>query len=176
MGAKSDGTVEELRGWFAGRVPDGWFTGPPEVTADREEILVIGSLAAPEMGTDSTPAARRAAEIARIKRFREETREQRVQMAQEAEFRYSRPVSWGAACGEARVVFTHLSVPIMTRLRMHDRRALDTLVDSGIARSRSDALAWCVRLVGQNEATWIEKLRTALKQVEQVREEGPLSA
>jgi hypothetical protein len=61
----------------------------------------------------------------------------------------------------------------MTRLRMSERRVLDTLVDAGVARSRSDALAWCVRLVHEHEADWVEQLREALVHVERVRSEGP---
>jgi len=63
----------------------------------------------------------------------------------------------------------------MTRLRMNERRILDTLVDAGVARSRSEALAWCVRLVRDHEGDWIEQLRAALVQVEAVRSEGPES-
>ncbi|MGZ4150277.1 MAG: hypothetical protein ACXVQJ_09580, partial [Actinomycetota bacterium] len=69
--------------------------------------------------------------------------------------------------------FTTLSVPAMTRLRMPERRVLDTLVDAGVARSRSHALAWCVRLVAERQEDWLRDLREALKQVEQVRGEGP---
>ena len=61
----------------------------------------------------------------------------------------------------------------MTRLRMEDRQVLDTLVDAGVARSRSHALAWCVRLVGQHQEEWLADLRQALTQVEQVRGQGP---
>jgi hypothetical protein len=61
----------------------------------------------------------------------------------------------------------------MTRLRMPEREVLDTLVDAGVARSRSEALAWCVRLVGRNQAEWIESLRTALGAVGKARAEGP---
>jgi hypothetical protein len=61
----------------------------------------------------------------------------------------------------------------MTRLRQPERRVLDTLVEAGVARSRSDALAWCVKLVGANEAAWIDGLRDALQHVEKVRAEGP---
>jgi hypothetical protein len=63
----------------------------------------------------------------------------------------------------------------MTRLRQSERQVLDTLVDGGVARSRSDALAWCVRLVGANSGTWLADLRAALRTVEQVRGEGPES-
>ena len=96
-----------------------------------------------------------------------------MRIADEAEHLFGRKVAWGAACGDVRRVFTSLSLPVMTRLRMDDRAVLDTLVDASVARSRSDALAWCVRLVGQHQADWIAQLRDALTQVEAVREEGP---
>ena len=164
---------EQLTGWFAGRLPDGWFTGPADVVVDREEILVIGTLAEPAVGDDASDEARIAARLARIEGFREDTREARMRIADEAELRFGRKVAWGAACGEHRAVFTNLSVPVMTRLRMPERRVLDTLVDAGVARSRSDALAWCVRLVGRHQGDWIEELRNALVHVEEVRGKGP---
>jgi len=169
-------TKAELQGWFAGRIPDGWFAGPPDVSVDREEILVVGTLGDPDVGKDADDDARSAAREARIEGFREDTREQRMRIADQAEQRFGRKVAWGAACGEERVVFTNLSVPVMTRLRMSERRVLDTLVDSGVARSRSDALAWCVRLVREHEEDWIEQLREALVKVQQVRSEGPRPA
>jgi hypothetical protein len=162
----------DAQGWFAGRLPDGWFTGPPEITVDRDEVLVVGTLPAPEdAGADET--ARRAAEEGRIKRFREETREQRMAIAREAGERYRRHIAWGATAGETTQLFTTVSVPVMTRLRQPERRVLDTLVDAGVARSRSDALAWCVRLVGQHQEDWIESLRAALVAVEEARRRGP---
>ncbi len=167
-------TATELQGWFAGRLPDGWFAGPPEVAADRDEILVMGVLVEPELGAGADAGgAQGAARLARIQGFREDTREHRMRIADEAEHRFGRKVAWGATCGDDSVVFTSLSVPVMTRLRMGERRVLDTLVDAGVARSRSDALAWCVRLVREHESEWIEQLRDALVQVQQVRSEGP---
>jgi hypothetical protein len=163
---------EEVRGWFAGRLPDEWFAGPPEITLDTEEILVVGRLSADGLPAD-TPAAKAAALTARAKRFREDTREQRIRIAQEAEHRYGRQISWGAEVGDHRELFTTLALPVMTRLRMAERHALDTLVSGGIARSRSDALAWCVRLVGQHEGEWLQELQDALVKVRQVRAEGP---
>ena len=50
----------------------------------------------------------------------------------------------------------------MTRLRQPQRIVLDTLVEAGVARSRADALAWCVRLVGQHEGDWLGDLRSAM--------------
>lgn len=163
-----------LTAWFTGRLPDGWFAGPPEVHVDREEILVVGRLPEPDTsGLDA--AARRTAHEARIAGFREDTRAARMRIADDAEAHFGRKVAWGAECGDERVVFTTLSVPVMTRLRMPERRVLDTLVDAGVARSRSDALAWCVRLVRDHEGDWIEELRAALVHVEEVRAQGPAS-
>jgi hypothetical protein len=166
-------TAEELAAWFAGRLPDEWFTGPPEVTADREEILVVGSLADVELTGRPTAAAKAAARSARVDRFREDTRDQRMRIADEAQRHFRRKVSWGADCGGERVLFTTLSVPVMTRLRMDERAVLDTLVRGGVARSRSHALAWCVRLVGKHQGDWIKDLQDALVKVQQVRDEGP---
>ncbi len=163
----------ELAGWFAGRVPDAWFIGPPRVQADREEILVVGRLPEPELDADADADAQAAARCARIQGFREDTRAARMRIADEAERRFGRKVAWGAECGDERVIFTNLSVPVMTRLRMPERRVLDTLVDAGVARSRSDALAWCVRLVREHQGDWIDQLRDALVRVEEVRSEGP---
>jgi hypothetical protein len=164
---------EELQGWFAGRLPSDWFVGAPEVTADREEILVVGTLSDPELAEGSAPEATAAARLSRIEGFREDTRERRMRIAQEAQHRFGRHVSWGAHCGDVRKLFTTVSVPAMTRLRMSERRVLDTLVDAGVARSRSHALAWCVRVVSERQDDWLKDLRDALSDVEKVRGEGP---
>jgi len=166
-------TTDELAAWFAGRLPDEWFTGPPDVAVDREEILVVGSLADVELTGRPNAAAKAAARSARIDRFREDTRDQRMRIADEAQRHFRRKVSWGAECGGERVLFTTLSVPVMTRLRMDERAVLDTLVRGGVARSRSHALAWCVRLVGTHQGDWIKDLQDALVKVQQVRDEGP---
>ena len=165
---------ETIRGWFAGRLPEGWFTTEPEITVDREEILVVGTIAAPAAAGDD--AANEAARAGRVKRFREETRDLRMEIAREAEHRFRRKVAWGVEVDGERVVFTNLSVPVMTRLRQPDRRVLDTLVDAGVARSRSEALAWCVRLVGKNADSWLTELREAMAAVEKVRASGPDAA
>jgi hypothetical protein len=167
--------AEDIAAWFAARVPKTWFVGTPEVTSDSEEILVVGELPDVELAGGTAPEARAAARVARIDRFREETRDERVKIAREAERRFRRKVAWGARCGDETRVFTTLSLPVMTRLRMPERAILDTLVAGGVARSRSDALAWCVRLVGMHEADWIERLREALVKVEEARSKGPLN-
>jgi hypothetical protein len=161
-----------LSAWFLGRVPDGWFTDTPDVWVDRDEIVVVGRLPEPELG-GLEDDGRLVALDARISGFREDTRAERMRIADGAEARFGRRVAWGAECGSRRVLFTSLSVPVMTRLRMPERRVLDTLVDAGVARSRSDALAWCVRLVREHEGEWIDELREALVHVEAVRKRGP---
>jgi hypothetical protein len=166
---------QEVAGWFAGRLPDGWFTRRPEVTADREEILVVGRVPEPPYPRGASAAAKGAARAARIERFREETRDRRIGIALEAEHLFRRKVSWGAECGDVLVLFTTLSVPVMTRLRMAERAVLDVLEDAGVARSRSEALAWCVRMVGENLEEWLRDLRTAFERVERVRARGPKS-
>jgi hypothetical protein len=159
--------------WFAGRVPDAWYEGSPTIEIDSDEIQVVGELAPPQLATGAPEDEVRVAEQARITGFREETRGARMRIADEAQPAFRRAVSWGAVCGETKVLFTTTGVPVMTRLRMADRRVLDTLIDAGVARSRSEALAWCVRLVAQHEADWIKDLRDAMAAVEQVRNRGP---
>lgn len=168
-------SADDAKAWFTGRLPDGWFTGV-EVTVDREEIVVVGEL--PELDeefedSDSGRAERAAAEAGRIARFREETREERIEIARQAEHRYGRKVAWGARLGGTEELFTTLSVPVMTRLRQPERRVLDTLVDAGVARSRSEALAWSVRLVGQHAQEWLDELTRAMSAVDDLRARGP---
>ncbi len=157
-------TPEMIASWFAEHVPQSWFIAPPEVTADQDELIVIGTL---------PPAGRPAAERSRLAAFRQESRPERIRIAAEAEQHFQRRVSWGARCGSTTILFSTASVPVMTRLRQPERRVLDTLVAAGVARSRSDALAWCVRLVGRHQADWIRELAEALQAVEKVRAQGP---
>jgi len=169
----SDDTGAAVRGYFTGRLPQDWFTGPVDVQVDREEITVVGELPAPDLAADAGEAERAAAADGRIRQFRETTREQRIAIAREAEHRFDRKVAWGVAIGDRRVLFTHLAVPVMTRLRQPERQVLDTLVGAGVARSRSDALAWSVRLVGRHSDEWLRELRSAMEEVERVRAKGP---
>jgi hypothetical protein len=160
-------------GWFVGRLPDGWFSGPPEITYDRDEILVVGSLPEPAGAKGEDEETRAAARRARIESFREDTRQQRIRIADQAERKFGRKVAWGAECGGERELFTTLSIPVMTRLRMKERAVLDTLVEANVARSRSEALAWCVQLVREHEGDWIKQLRDALEHVDEARAAGP---
>jgi len=164
--------ADDAAAWFAGRLPDDWFTGPPDVVVDREEIIVIGELQ-PLEGDQPDDPARAAAESGRISRFREGTRDERIEIARQAEHRYGRKVAWGARIGGSEELFTTLSVPVMTRLRQPERMILDTLVDAGVARSRSEALAWSVRLVGEHADEWLGELRDAMEKVDELRTRGP---
>ncbi|WP_261565049.1 hypothetical protein [Frankia gtarii] len=174
-------SAQDAPDWFAAHVPAGWFTGPPAVVVDRDEITVVGEIpaedpphsGAPRSGEVTSSAGGDLDAAARIRWFRERTRDERIAIAAEAERRYGRKVAWGATADGAGELFTVLSVPVMTRLRQPERQVLDTLVESGVARSRSEALAWCVRLVGENSDTWLRQLREALEQVEKIRSEGP---
>ncbi|MFF5992423.1 hypothetical protein [Prauserella flavalba] len=164
--------VDDAPAWLSGRLPDDWFVGEPEITIDREEILIVGEL--PQLtGDHADEAARSAAESGRISRFREDTRDHRIEIARQAEHRYRRKVAWGARIGGTKELFTTLSVPVMTRLRQPERQVLDTLVAAGVARSRSEALAWAVKLVGQHAEQWLTELREAMSTVDDLRAQGP---
>ncbi|WP_030247697.1 MULTISPECIES: hypothetical protein [unclassified Streptomyces] len=164
---------EKLRGWFAGRLPDDLFEELTEITVDREEITVIGRIPEPRLTEDAPAAEREAALDSRVQEFRERTREDRMAVAREAEHRFGRKVSWGVECGGRRALFTHVAAPVMTRLRQPERQVLDTLIAGGVARSRSDALAWCVRLVQRHTDDWLAELRDSLEHVRRVRAQGP---
>lgn len=165
-------TATTIEQWFADRIPSGWLAGPAAVTVDNDEVLVVLPLAEPAGPPDGEDGE--AGRAGRIAAFREETREQRIEIASQAEHLFQRKVSWGAAIGDTRRVFTSLALPVMTRLRMTERAVLDLLIDAGVARSRSEALAWCVRLVEKHERAWIDDLRAALEHVKKARAAGPV--
>ena len=143
--------------FFREAVPTEWFTGPVDVTVDRDEILVAGDLP-PEVDPSE---------------FRERSRPHRVRIAAQAEARYLRKVSWAIRQNDCEVRFTTISVPVMSRLRIDERTVLDALIEGGIARTRSEALSWCVRLVGQHQREWLDELLAATESVRAVRERGP---
>jgi hypothetical protein len=173
MTKTSSSSAAAIAAWFTERLPGEWTAGAPEVTVDREEITVVLAIGAPELAEDASDAERAEAAAGRVARFREDTRERRIAIAREAEHRFRRKVAWGVDAGGRRELFTHLAVPVMTRLRQPERVVLDTLVDAGVARSRAHALAWCVRLVGDNAEAWLGDLRAAMQHVERVRAQGP---
>ncbi|MEZ0064655.1 hypothetical protein ABIA32_000643 [Streptacidiphilus sp. MAP12-20] len=161
-------TGESVAEWFAAHLPEGLFEETPTVVADREEITVVGTIPAAAEETDGSTDP--------VAEFRERTRVDRMHVARAAEEHFGRKVSWGVLHDGRRMMFTHLAVPTMTRLRQPERQVLDTLVAAGVARSRSDALAWCVRQVGDNAETWLGDLRDALRHVQEVRRQGPSSS
>lgn len=152
--------LQAIQSHFEAMVPGSWFDGGVSVESDGDEILCTGRLVAGD----------------HARAFRERTRDERMEIAAEAQARFGRAVSWGVREGGSLVVFTNLNLPVMTRLRLRERKVLDTLVRGGVARSRSDALAWCVRLVAQHESEWLDELRRALADVEHVRERGPATS
>ena len=170
------GAVTQIEEWFAKRIPKEWFQGPAEVDADSEEILVVGMLPASDGAKASKSdkgGAKKEDAVNIISEFRSSSREQRIEIASEAERLFNRKVSWAVRSGETYVPFTGLGIPVMTRLRMRERSLLDTLVDAGVARSRSEALSWCVRLVADKQKEWLDELRKAFEEVEKVRAKGP---
>lgn len=170
-------TESEINAWFHGRLPESWAAvATPEITIDRDEITVVVTIAAPDLADDASDVDRSEAAAGRISGFREDTRERRMTIAREAEHRYERKVAWGVTIGDRTELFTHLAAPVMTRLRQPERQVLDTLVAANVARSRADALAWCVRLVGEHTDTWLAELRDALGAVDELRTKGPDAA
>jgi hypothetical protein len=165
--------IEAVRGWFSGRLPEGLFEELVEVAVDREEITVIGRIPGPSVASETSEAERAATVEGKVSEFRERTRADRMSVAREAQHRFERKVSWGVECEGRRYLFTNVSAPVMTRLRQPERQVLDLLIDGGVARSRSEALAWCVRLVQRNSEEWLRDLSESLAHVRQVREQGP---
>jgi hypothetical protein len=165
--------LERVRGWFAGRLPDAWQEHPLRITVDREEITAVITVPDVELAADASDTERAEARLGRARSFREESREHRMEVDREAQRRFERKVSWGVVVGDHEELWTNVAAPVMTRLRQPQRMVLDTLVASGVARSRSEALAWCVRLVGQHEEDWLAELRDAMDQVADVRGRGP---
>src|SRR5690554_5610272 len=116
--------TDDAAAWITGALPDDWFTGAPEISIDRDEIIIVGTLAAPTLAEGATDADRAAAEQGRIASFREATRERRIGIARQLEHRYRRKVAWGVVAGGSRELLTTLSAPVMTRLRQADRQVL----------------------------------------------------
>jgi hypothetical protein len=150
-------TETNLQQFLNGLIPTEWFVAPVDVQFDDDEILVVGSIGG-DRGVDE---------------FRDITRLDRMAIADQVEAHFGRKVSWGVIQGDVTTLFTTYSPPITTRLRISERAVLDTLVSAGVARSRSDALGWCVKLVARHEADWLAELRSALVGVEKVRDSGP---
>lgn len=163
-----------IRSWFTGRLPDEWTSaGAPTFAIDREEITVTITIDPPTLDEGASAVDIAEATDGRISGFREDTRDRRMAIAREAEHRFERKVAWAVRVGDRTDLFAHLAVPVMTRLRQPERQVLDTLVRANIARSRADAVAWCVRLVGRNADEWLTELRDAMRSVDAIRDSGP---
>ena len=99
----SNADLSQVQGWFAGRLPDGWFTGA-DVTVEDDQIVVLGKLSEEGLPTDEPSKEGFAA--GRIGRFRDETRRSRIGIAREAEERFGKYVTWGATLGGVTKRFT----------------------------------------------------------------------
>lgn len=164
--------VDLVRQWFVEHLPADFYEQEPQVEVDRDEILVVGPISGQSSGqSGGGSGGPSAAEL--IAAHREATRPTRMELARRAQDVFGRKVSWGAQVGEETQLFTHVTAPVMTRLRMPERQLLDVLVEAGVARSRSEAVAWCVKLVGEREASWLGELHEALASVRRARTRGP---
>jgi hypothetical protein len=166
--------TSNIEAWFAGRLPAEWTpVSTPRIETARDEITVTLTTEMPSLDEDAGDVDRAEAVAGRISGFREDTRERRMAIAREAEHRFERKVAWGVTVGDRTEIFTRLAAPVMTRLRQPERQVLDTLVAANVARSRAEALAWCVRLVGEHTDEWLAQLRAAMRSVDEVRSAGP---
>jgi hypothetical protein len=167
-------TASEITAWFGGRLPAEWTEhGEPAIAVDRDEITVVLTIAPPDLDEDADDAVRSEAVAGRVAGFRDDTKQRRIRIARDAEQWFEQKVAWGVRVGDQTALFTHLAVPTMTRLRQPERQVLDTLIAAGVARSRADALAWCVKLVGRHSDEWLAQLREAIDEVDRIRAEGP---
>jgi len=170
-------TNSTIEAWLTGRIPSDWAAvASPSIVIDREEITITITVEEPSLTADASDADRAEAVAGRITGYREDTRDHRMSIARDAEHRFERKVAWAVTVGDRTELFTHVAAPVMTRLRQPERLVLDTLVAANVARSRADALAWCVRLVGENADDWLAELREAMTAVDDVRAKGPVSA
>ena len=171
-------TTTEVRrrscaGWFSGRLPEDWFRARPRSRS-------TGRRSASSAGSPSPTSPRRVRRRTRRRPSPGRSSASARRPASSGSTSPARPSTASAArspgassAATARRCSPRCRVPVMTRLRQPERRVLDTLVDAGVARSRSEALAWCVRLVGQNADEWLAELRDALLHVERARAAGP---
>jgi hypothetical protein len=161
--------TNELQSWLQERAPANLLAGPPEIAIYDDEAVIVLPLVTAELDDALTDEERRAAERALIARRREETRPWRMKQARELQSRLGRSVAWGMRAGESEALFSTRSVPVMTRLGRTERDVLDTLVAAGVADTRSAALAYAVRAFAAEHTDWLDEVREAIAQVDQVR-------
>lgn len=170
--AEAAAMAAKAQAWFAAQLPGGWFDDL-FVRCDKDELVVQGTIPGPEVDKDADPAVVELAELETAAAFREATREGRVNVALRAEALFERKVSWVVQAGSTTKAFTTLALPAMTRLGFDEREVLDTLVAGGVAKSRSEALNWCVQLVAHEQGEWLDQLRAAVGGIDAVRAKGP---
>jgi hypothetical protein len=153
----ADEVQARVAAWFSARLPSDWLSGPAEIEVDREEALVVLPLAEAVDPDD----------------FREDTRSRRIQLAQQAEETFGLKVSWGTSKGGRRRLFTTVRTAVGVPLGMRERQILDSLVAAGVAADRSEAVAWCIRLVGHHESDWLRDLRDAVAAAPAGRRDRP---
>jgi len=73
---------QRITAWVVGRLPTDWYIETPQVSVDADEILIVGRLAGVELPTGASADDRSTAEAARINGHREDTREQRIRIAE----------------------------------------------------------------------------------------------
>jgi hypothetical protein len=159
MASDVDQLKSRLRDWLGDRLPTEWLAGPAEIDMDREEALVVLPLAE---GIDSGS-------------FRQASRDQRIRLAQQAEEAFGISISWGTTTGGERRLFTTVRAAVPVALALPERQVLDGLVEAGVAGDRTEAVAWCIRLVGQHESDWLRDLREAVAAAPPGRRERPVA-
>jgi len=165
--------ITDIQSWFDSHVDDEWGSSSVKVRVDDDEILAVVTFASDSDDQPEDPNDKEIAIKRSVRQFRQSSRQSRMSVADAAQELFERKVSWGVKAGDDTYLFTHVTAPAMTRLRMGEREVLDTLVNSGVATSRSEALSWCVKFVRDNESDWLKSLRDAFKSVEEVRNAGP---
>jgi hypothetical protein len=161
--------INELQSWLQERAPANLLAAPPEIAIYDDEAVIVLPIVTSELDDGLAEEAQRAAERALIVRRREETRPWRMKQARELQPKLGRSVAWGMRAGGSETLFSTRSVPVMTRLGRTERDVLDTLVAAGVADTRSAALAYAVRAFAAEHTDWLDEVREAIAQVDQVR-------
>jgi len=161
--------INELQSWLQERAPANLLAGPPEITIYDDEAVIVLPLVTAELNDALTDEELRAIERSLIAQRREETRPWRIKQARELQSKLGRSVAWGMRAGASETLFSTRSVPVMTRLGRTERDVLDTLVAAGVADTRSAALAYAVRAFAAEHTDWLDEVREAIAQVDQVR-------
>ena len=158
----------ELQAWLHARLPSSLMVEPPHIKAYRDEIVIMLHLGSPP-SSEGDSEQQQSAEQEMIAQQREMSRPMRMKLAKQLQKRLGKTVSWGMRAGASEMLFTTRTVPVMTRLGRAEREVLDTLVAAGVAETRSSALAYTVRTFALEHVEWLNEVREAIEQVEQVR-------